>query len=521
MSSFMRPDAATLMLAAVLVTPLIAAANIFLWRQTHDRALLWWAAGSIAMSAGILVELGGSDRVALSTLGGICLIVSQWLFFRGVQVYHADPARAFRVADRVLFALLLLSCLTTVLFDQVLLGRAVTSLAIALIAGGCAYLLMLSGHKEARASALFTGGIFALNALLHGVSAMSALFASGPTINWPLVEAASFLLLIGWSFGFLMLIGQRNQERLAELANHDELTGADTRRSLLEKGRHLFAMAARQGPTLGVMMLDIDFFKQVNDAHGHAAGDEVLKNFSRIVSRCMRASDVFGRLGGEEFCVLLPDTGLEGTTNAAERICAEFAGSSVEVNGKRVAATVSIGIAVCSPEIKSLDALIARADEALYRAKSQGRDRVVCAGAEESVTPMLRLEWDARHRSGNDTIDREHEYLVSWGNALVGKMQTNADNRVIEADIRELLHWLKAHFRHEEAILSELGWDGLPRHIKQHHALEKRGAQLLAEVQSGKQNFAELLDFIVLEIVARHLARHDAQYFHLTKAVKP
>jgi hemerythrin-like metal-binding protein len=168
--------------------------------------------------------------------------------------------------------------------------------------------------------------------------------------------------------------------------------------------------------------------------------------------------------------------------------------------------------------VDRLEALIALADEALYQAKHQGRNRVVATSAADASGPTLNLVWGSRYRSGNALIDREHEFLFGRANALLGKLQSNADSREIGADVREMLQWLGEHFRHEEEILAKMGWDGLERHARLHRALEQRGAELLAEAESGRRNHADLLDFVVLEVVARHLARHDVQYFPLVKA---
>jgi diguanylate cyclase (GGDEF)-like protein/hemerythrin-like metal-binding protein len=515
-------DTTTLMMTAALITPLIAAANGFLWRQTRDPALLWWGGGSVVMAVGPVIAMLGDGRVALSMLGGIGIVVSHWMFYRGIRELHESrplPGEAFRRrADRVLLSVLAGSYPLALALDVHLLNPIVVSLAAAVLSGLCAHALIFCHGGQARASSLYTGAIFACNALLQLVAATTALWLGEGTVNWQLDQAAIVFLLVGWSFGFLMLIGQRNQERMAALADEDLLTGANTRRALLEKGQHLFAMAARQGPQLGVLMLDLDHFKDVNDTYGHAAGDRVLQRFATVVRECLRGSDVFGRLGGEEFCILLPDTAIEGTMHVAERIRATFGEVPVDTGTAKVRCTVSIGATVYDERVDELGALIARADNALYEAKHQGRDRVVAATATERAAPLVQLVWDSRFKSGHPVIDREHEYLFGWANALLGKMQSSADHTAIEGDVREMLHWLGEHFRHEEEILAQMNWTGLERHMKQHRGLEERGAQLLAEVVAGKRNFAELLDFVVLEVVARHLSRHDAQYFPLMKA---
>lgn len=164
------------------------------------------------------------------------------------------------------------------------------------------------------------------------------------------------------------------------LANTDGLTGAVSRRHFHELGGRELSRAARNGQRLAVMILDIDHFKSVNDAHGHAAGDLVLQAFARTCQAQLRGTDVLGRLGGEEFAVLLPDTDLAGASIVAERIRASVAGAPVAAgDNPRIGITVSIGIAARTAAGASLDALLVAADEALYAAKHGGRNRAVAS----------------------------------------------------------------------------------------------------------------------------------------------
>lgn len=507
-----HPDAATLVLTAAVISPLIAAADYFLWRQTRETALAWWGGGALAMTVGTITLFGGSDRTPYAELGTLSLLLSFWLFLRGIHVFQNPADRRVRPLYRHFVFASAVILLAATLTQPPLLNRVVASLLVALVAGHSAFLLVLRHRGEAAASSRFTGAIFALSAALHLVCGLLALLIDVPAVNWALLHAANILLLIGWNFGFLMLIGQRNQERISDLANHDELTGVHSRRAFMSMARQLFSVVERQHKPFAVLMLDVDHFKQVNDTYGHAAGDEILKRFAANCMDCLRHSDLLGRIGGEEFCVVLPDTGSDGAAEVAERIRAGFEAGESGWQGHRLRATVSIGVSLRGIDAATLEGLMAGADEALYQAKHQGRNRVIQVS--DGVTaPSVKLVWDGRYRSGHEVIDGEHEYLFDWANTLLRKLQANANSPVIAADLRELLHWLTAHFRNEERILAELGWAGLDQHMAQHRALEARGEVLLAEVNAGDRKCAELLDFIVLEVVARHLARHDAEYF--------
>jgi diguanylate cyclase (GGDEF)-like protein len=124
-------------------------------------------------------------------------------------------------------------------------------------------------------------------------------------------------------------------------------------------------------------MLDIDYFKSINDTYGHHAGDVVLKVFSETARTALRVNDVFGRLGGEEFAALLPQTGLEEGLEVAERLRAAFAALSVRVDEAVISFTVSLGVTQVRASDRDMEEVLNRADEALYRAKRMGRNRVV------------------------------------------------------------------------------------------------------------------------------------------------
>ncbi len=179
-----------------------------------------------------------------------------------------------------------------------------------------------------------------------------------------------------------------NRARLLRSGFTDVLTGWNNRRYLGVRLGEELARARRNGTRLVCLMLDIDHFKRVNDTWGHAAGDAVLRELAQRIESQVRASDVAARYGGEEFVVLLPNTDSTAASRLAERVRNKVSESPVDIpNGESVIITVSIGIAEVSPspdddDLKTLgDSLIARADVALYAAKSAGRDRVVVEAA--------------------------------------------------------------------------------------------------------------------------------------------
>jgi diguanylate cyclase (GGDEF)-like protein len=181
---------------------------------------------------------------------------------------------------------------------------------------------------------------------------------------------------------------EANQRLLAELENlsrTDALTGVSNRRAFDETLGKEFARARRHGHALGVVMLDIDHFKKVNDTHGHAGGDQVLRAVAATIGSVLREGDALFRYGGEEFAVLLPHTGSDGALRAAQRFVAAVASTPVRVDGQRIHITTSAGVGCLDRSTRDIGELVGKADAALYEAKSEGRNRAVASGPRLSL----------------------------------------------------------------------------------------------------------------------------------------
>jgi len=162
---------------------------------------------------------------------------------------------------------------------------------------------------------------------------------------------------------------------IQESATHDELTGVHNRRHLMEILRREKSRCARTGAMFCISILDLDFFKQINDKYGHQAGDDVLRGFSRSATQRLRASDYFGRYGGEEFLLILTDTSLAGARIVADRLRLETEQLGFSDTNPELRISVSIGLAQHQPG-DEIEQTLKRADNALYRAKAAGRNRV-------------------------------------------------------------------------------------------------------------------------------------------------
>jgi diguanylate cyclase (GGDEF)-like protein len=183
-------------------------------------------------------------------------------------------------------------------------------------------------------------------------------------------------LIIGTSFGFIWMVSKKLENELIELAHHDQLTTILNRRGVDTLARHEFSKLSRESGELSIIMADIDHFKMVNDRFGHLVGDRVLTGFAKLVSEHLRPYDIFGRIGGEEFVIILPNTGLEKALSLAERLRSEVETFVFKENKKEIQITVSFGVAEYSAETDDLEKLIPYADKALYWAKKMGRNTV-------------------------------------------------------------------------------------------------------------------------------------------------
>jgi diguanylate cyclase (GGDEF)-like protein len=191
-----------------------------------------------------------------------------------------------------------------------------------------------------------------------------------------LLALGLYALIVAGSLAFLLMHKERSDEESSRLATTDPLTGVFNRRTFIELAEQELARSRRAGTPLSLMMLDLDHFKRVNDTYGHLTGDEVLVSFTRLIKDCVRRGDLIVRYGGEEFCVLLPGIPLTAAAALADRIRATTGSSALTAKPFKV--TVSIGLtAYAGDAVIALGDLLARAGAALYRAKDEGRDRVV------------------------------------------------------------------------------------------------------------------------------------------------
>ena len=214
--------------------------------------------------------------------------------------------------------------------------------------------------------------------LLLDVPLNARLIADGFLLSWIVTATA-----IGFYFDFrrrhqfrLARDLSRERKTLRRLATIDPLTGVANRRYFMTLLKREGESARRHERALAVAMLDIDYFKRLNDTYGHDAGDRALRAFAKIIGKRLRESDLFARLGGEEFAIALPETDLDEAVGIADRLRERLSRMNITLDGVRLEMTMSVGVALWRPTDSNVDAVVKRADAALYEAKRDGRNRV-------------------------------------------------------------------------------------------------------------------------------------------------
>jgi len=383
-------DVGTLFVIAIWVTSLLGLFLLFAWVQERIPALAWWGvAYLIGGFSGAIWRFGGASASLLpSGAANILLFVALGMIWSAARLFHGRPVSW---GSMYLGALVWLVAWSFPAFAHSAGSRVlVSSLIVA------AYTFLIAGELwRERRNMLIRRWPAIFVPMLHGVVflfpvALATLGEGSGLQGVPTGWLALFVIeivlyVVGAAFIVLILAKDRTVRFYKVAAMTDPLTSTLNRRGFFEAAELLMERNRARKAPISVLAFDLDHFKSINDRYGHAGGDAVLTLFASVVRKTLRGDDIVGRLGGEEFVAILPNT-LADAAVAAERVRAAFAACSA-FEGRKIAATVSVGVACGSP-LAAIDALIARADAALYRAKTNGRDRI--EADEEAVAAAER-----------------------------------------------------------------------------------------------------------------------------------
>ena len=389
-------DSFTVLLFGLFVKLLLGVVFAAFWLNNRSSMwFAWWGAalafGSVT-SALFMLRAAGENFLTLG-VGNVFLIAAFACTWQGARTFEKrEPLWLPTLAAPGIW---LAACLLPGFMDTVEYRIALSSMLIATMMILAAFECW-RGRGEALASRWPVMLIFVSMALFFAlrIPLMKVLpFPFGALPMEPGWLGAFNLIMFGHTFLLVVLVVAMSKERL-ELeqrtkAQTDPLTGALNRRAFMLRGERLVARHRHEDTTLSLLFLDLDHFKALNDRFGHSGGDDVLTCFVGLVNACIRPTDFLFRMGGEEFCCLLPGTDTEQAQRVAERIRHQVEQASVIVGGMPVRATVSIGIASTEAVGHDLDALIRRADSAVYAAKRSGRNRVEVASVDEAAIRVV------------------------------------------------------------------------------------------------------------------------------------
>jgi diguanylate cyclase (GGDEF)-like protein len=398
-------DLTTLSVVIMTVTAFLCATMIFVWRvqRTYPGFGLWTLANLVAAIGFFFLILHGilPDFMTM-ILGNYLAVATNLLCLEGNRKFLGLSSNRWFDAGVIALYAPLMAYFT--FFDNNVASRiVVSSLCLAVISASSWYIFNRAVQKDINFTYKFariTYFAFAVMMLLRAILTLTYSqitdFYAPDTIQ-SVVYLMFIVFAVLWRFQYLILNNERLQQELQSaqvelenLAKIDFLTGVNNKRNFFEIGNNEIQRAERFPYALTVLMFDIDHFKQVNDTHGHAAGDLVLTEIAEICKRNLRAVDVLGRLGGEEFAIILPDTNASSAEIVAEHLRSLIEESEIEFLTEKIKVTASFGIAAFNGADEQIEIILERADAALYEAKRAGRNRVVIADSPKANSVELR-----------------------------------------------------------------------------------------------------------------------------------
>jgi diguanylate cyclase (GGDEF)-like protein len=395
-------DYNTLFLLTVDIEAMLGLLLLFVWVQNlRLSAVAWWGAAHLVRAGSIvLYGLYGSVPSLISIdLANALLFTSYALTWNGARVFdRRKPLVGSLFAGATLWAL---ACLLPGFTGAPDFQALLSGLVIASFIWLTAYEFW-KGREEplvSRWPAILILFMYGVVFLMH--TPLSALLPSDErqellSSAWLTVLSTEALLAaISTAFVFVAMAKERMELGYKRAAMKDPLTDLLNRNAFVEEAMQLTLLQIKRDRPVAVFMIDLDGFKEINDRFGHALGDKVLRVFAETVRTSLRSSDLIGRLGGEEFAVVIADACRDNAFRVADRVRRAFAEAAATVDGAPVNATASFGVSIIQDPNDNIMSLLTQADQALYRAKALGRNRVV-------LTELKLPEPEPEHEKAED-----------------------------------------------------------------------------------------------------------------------
>ena len=384
------PKLPTLILALLILHVVLGALCLAAGRgENRMVSVRYWGWGLVIYAAGLLITILSPilTRPAAAALGNIIIAYAPIPFIQGVlsNTRHRLDRRWVGAAfGATVLAILFNNSIGPQL--RVINLVAPSPIAIGLFLYGGIVLWRSPVKAADSASRLLASVLLACTvlwslriAMLLGVSSTDP---ADPERTQFVIDLFAIAQILTSVIGMLCLFWievLKMEETLKSMAYGDSLTGLPNRRATMMRFEEMASAARRGDKPFALMLFDIDFFKRVNDTYGHQAGDAVLRHVASVLTAAKRQEDLLGRVGGEEFVLLLADTGMEGAQAIAERMRELVANAFLQHDGKRIAITISGGLAQFIEDGDSWDRMFNAADQRLYHAKAEGRNRIAVA----------------------------------------------------------------------------------------------------------------------------------------------
>jgi diguanylate cyclase (GGDEF)-like protein/hemerythrin-like metal-binding protein len=511
--------------AMVMILISLSSVSILFAAARRERSFWIFSAGYVFGTASFFLfpaQGGGSPWIGIIAANGL-LLLYHFCITWGIRLFYS-----YRRPWPLRFWIYLISFITIFMFftfpyPVYQYRGAVFSLYVIVLTAEF-FIVLAAGTKGLPKPVRVTVLIFIFSAIVfHGIRI--ALLLTLPKTEHLFMEANSvtaysfsfmIFIAIAWAGSLIMLddIRLMNDMRqknilLENLAMKDELTGVFNRRFLEQTFHAEMERQDRYGEPMSLIMIDIDYFKSVNDRFGHDAGDKILTEATSRIRNNIRETDILFRWGGEEFFILMPHTNLAGAAQLAEKLRNAVAETEIPPAGT---VTASFGVAE-REKGESRSAVFRRLDQTLYCAKRNGRNRVEIQAECASPAVLIRIEWNAEWESGNQTIDSQHKELVRMGNTLINLSISNAEKKETLAALDRLLHHVIHHFQEEERIIRNAEYPGAEEHSAIHTRLISEAERFREEFLDGRIDSSDMYDFIIKKLIVNHLIEEDTNFY--------
>lgn len=384
-------DARTLIIVTSVTLSVTTIAIIGSWYINRRMSCAkYWAISHLLLSLGTVLQSTQGQVLPYFSIALANVLIASGFYWAWMGV------RIFQRRDRFVFLNYLLFVTVLVIAHAVLgldreglIARTILMSSIIAVLSLLVAMELLKDKKSLSFSTRFAASVFGIMGIMFALRLLGAgflpevgdLMAGGAHTSFTYLMAIVFNILI--AFSYVLMLSERLNTQLQNMADTDVLTGLLSRRAFIDRMKRILSRAQHNNTALSFLVLDIDNFKNINDTYGHFTGDELLKKYADVMKGCFRTEDIIGRLGGEEFAIAISNIDNAVAVKVAERLRSEIESVTILCNDKPVSTTISIGISDLHQDVNGYETLFREADAALYRAKNTGRNRIIIAESQD------------------------------------------------------------------------------------------------------------------------------------------